>query len=154
MHMPQPTDAHAKLKLLSGKWIGEETMHPSPWGPGGKRASKVDARMSKDGFFLISDYEQSEGGKPCYFGHGVMGFDQQTGRYLWYWVDSMGMPPAAATAGAFVDGRFHFEHETPHGKMRYLYDVSANEYKFKIEAAPLGGSSWSPFMEGVYKRAK
>ncbi|MFN7964399.1 MAG: DUF1579 family protein [Acidobacteriota bacterium] len=155
LQMPSPGTEHKQLAALAGKWSGDEIMHPSPMGPGGKSVGFTDARMSADDFYLITDYHQEVGGKRTYHGHGVIGYDTFGKRYVWYWVDSMGMPPCNATVGQFGGSDFVFESDTPHGKTRYVYSLkSADRYTFKIEISPDGGKTWAPFMEGDYKREK
>lgn len=155
MQMPRPGAEHKQLETLAGMWVGEEIMHPSPMGPGGKSVGFTDARISADKFYLFADYRQEVGGNPSFHGHSVIGYDTFGKRYLWYWVDSMGMPPPTATAGQFRGTDFVFESDTPHGKMRYVYSLKgADRYTFKIDTSMDGGKSWMPFMEGDYKRAK
>lgn len=155
MDMPRPGEAHQKLATLAGDWEGEETMHPSPWGPGGPAKGRTRSRMSEDGFFLISDYEQEMHGSVCFRGHGVMGFDPHTQRYLWYWVDSMGMPPATATSGDFRGHDLVFENESPMGRHRYTYAPEGPDlYRFSMEASQDGGATWRPFMTGTYRRRR
>ena len=155
MEMPGPGPDHQRLHALAGKWSGEETMHPGPMGPGRKSQGFTDARISPDGFWLISEYHQKVGAQITFHGHGVIGWDSFGKRYLWYWVDSMGMPPPTATAGKFHGNEFRFESETPHGKTRYVFTLqSADSYQFRIETSPDGGKTWTPFMDGNYKRVK
>lgn len=153
--MPRPGSEHQKLSALSGSWVGDEIMHPGPMGPGGKSVGYTQARISPDGFYLIADYHQEVGGQRTFHGHSVIGYDTFGKRYLWYWVDSMGMPPPTATPGQFQGQDFVFESDTPHGRSRYVYALKgADRYRFTIEFSPDGGKTWSPFMEGDYKRAK
>jgi len=153
--MPSVGAEHKRLEALAGKWVGDELMHPGPMGPGGKTTGHTDAHISPDGFYLIADYRQEKDGKPSYSGHSVIGYDTVGKRYLWYWVDAMGMPPESATAGQHKGNDFVFDSDTPHGKMRYVYSVkSADRYTFKIESSQDGGASWTPFMEGDYRRVK
>lgn len=155
MPMPRPGAEHQKLAALAGKWSGDEIMHPGPMGPGGKASGRSDSRMSTDGFYLITDYQQECSGKPTFHGHGVIGYDTFGKRYLWYWVDSMGMPPPTATAGQFRGTDLVFEGDTPYGKVRYVYTFhGADRYGFRIESSADGGATWSPFMEGDYKRGR
>jgi hypothetical protein len=41
VQMAPPSDHHHKLKTLAGKWVGEETIHPTPWDPKGGAAWTV-----------------------------------------------------------------------------------------------------------------
>lgn len=155
MQMPTPGAEHKQLAALAGKWVGNEIMHPGPMGPGHKSVGFTEARISADSFYLIADYKQEVGGQASFHGHSVIGYDTFGKRYLWYWVDSMGMPPPTATPGQFRGTDFVFEHDTPHGRMRYVYSLKgADRYTFKIDSSPDAGKTWVPFMEGDYKRAK
>ena len=63
MEMPKPGSPHQKLQRLSGKWTGEEKMHPSPWDPkGGAATGRILNRLSLDGFVVVQDYEQERSG--------------------------------------------------------------------------------------------
>ena len=45
MEMPTVTDSHKRLHRLAGSWLGQETMHPSPWDPkGGAATARVENR--------------------------------------------------------------------------------------------------------------
>src|SRR5579883_1581160 len=92
MEMPKVTKEHEKLHVFAGEWDGEEKMNPSPMGPGGPATGKMKGRVDIDGFYVITDYVQTQNGKATYKGHGVYGYDPQQGEYTWYWVDSMGFP--------------------------------------------------------------
>ena len=47
--MPTLTEHHKKLEKFAGTWLGEETLHPSPWEPkGGKATAKQTARIDLD----------------------------------------------------------------------------------------------------------
>ena len=77
MDMPKVTEHHQKLQTLVGEWKGEETIHPSPWDPKGRKGtSATKARMDLGGFYLITDYDQfGPDGQQTYKGHGVYGWD-------------------------------------------------------------------------------
>jgi hypothetical protein len=153
--MPKPGEAQKPLERFVGTWTGDERMHPGPMGPGGTAKGTSVCRMTGDGFFLITDYEQECNGQIMFRGHGVMGFDHFSKRYLWYWVDSMGMPPGAATFGDVKGDGLVFESDTPHGRMRYSYAFEGRDrYRFKIETSPDQGKTWTAFMEGDYRRTK
>src|SRR5437899_4556531 len=116
MQMPTVQEEHRKLKALSGKWIGEEKLLPSPWDPkGGPATGKIETRVDLDGFFLISDYVQERGGKVCYRGHGVFGWDNSEKCYTMAWFDSMGSPCGAPARGRWEGNTLTFEQRTPMG---------------------------------------
>lgn len=154
MDMPRPGKEHAKLALLAGKWVGDETMHPGPMGPGGKSKGASVSKMSDDGFYLITSYKQYVGRKTTFRGHGVMAYDTFGKKYLWYWFDSIGMPPPVASCGVFKGSKLVYESDSPHGKARYTYAFKGDDrYRFTIEMSNDGGATWGMFMEGDYKRA-
>src|SRR5262245_49839251 len=99
MDMPKPTEEHRRLHVLVGQWEGEETLSPSPWGPGGKAIGRSTMRTEMDGFFVIQDYVEEKDGKTVFRGHGIYGYDTQAKEYCWYWIDSMGFMPAAPSRG-------------------------------------------------------
>ena len=98
MEMPTPGDAHRRLEVLVGTWIGEETMHPSPWDPqGGVADGTIENRLALDGFNVIQEYTQSRDGQQTFAGHGVFGWDGQRGCYTLHWFDTMGTPRTGVT---------------------------------------------------------
>ncbi len=152
MEMPKVTKNHEKLYVFAGEWVGEETIHPSPLGPGGPAKGSLEARVDIDGFYVISDYVQEMGGAVTYRGHGVYGFDGSTGEYTWYWVDSMGMP-SVPSRGRWEGDTLTFESEHPGGKGRYVYRFEGQtKHHFHIENSFDGGKTWVRFMEAVYTR--
>ena len=151
--MPKPTDAHRRLAAMEGTWEGDEVLHPSPWGPT-KRAAhgRFVARMDMDGFFLVSDYVERQGGDVTYRGHGVYGYEPAKGTYSMHWFDSMGGVPAGVIAGKWEGDTLAFSAQAPFGQVRYVYTFPAkDEMTFAIESSK-DGSAWSPFMEGRYRR--
>src|SRR5215471_7657747 len=97
--IPHPSERHKKLEIFVGSWIGEEKLSPSPWGPGGTAKGKTTARLDIDGLYVIADYVEEKDGKPVFRGHSIYGWDEQKKNYVWYWVDSMGMPPGQPARG-------------------------------------------------------
>ena len=154
MEMPKPTAEHRQLHRLAGEFAGEETMLPSPWGPGGKATGRYSCRVDIDGMFLLQDYVQEKEGRVSYRGHGVFGYDPQRACVTWYWVDSFGMPPAAPSRGNWDGDTIRFEHE-PQGDQRgrYTYAFQGDDrFTFTIENSHDGGKTWSTFMEAHYER--
>ena len=154
MEMPKPGSPHQKLQRLSGKWIGEEKLHPSPWDPkGGMATARVHNRSSLDGFVVVQDYEQERGGQVNFRGHGVFSYDAVQQCYVMHWWDSMGMPPNEFK-GNFVGDVLTFTGQNPQGISRATFDLDQEgTYKFKMEASQ-DGKQWHTFMEGSYAKEK
>ena len=56
MEMPQPDARHQQFHRLAGTWQGVETMHPSPWDPGGSQADGCSVvKIALGGFYAIVD---------------------------------------------------------------------------------------------------
>ena len=151
--MPQPNENHRRLHRLAGTFVGQETLFPSPWSPGGTALGRNEGRVDVDGFFVIQDYRQERDGRVIYRGHGIFGWDDRERAYVWYWVDSMGEIPAAPTRGQWNGDTLVFEQESGGRSSRYTYVFSdESSYRFKIESSSDGGVSWFPFMEATYRR--
>jgi hypothetical protein len=150
--MPQPREEHRKLSTLAGDWIGPERLFPSPWGPGGEATGRMSARMSVDGFFLVQDYEEERNGKTVFRGHGVVGYDAAARCYLWYWFDSMGVPPAGPSRGQWEGDTLTFVSEGSGHHSRYTFRFEApTRYSFRAEGSR-DGATWTPFIEASYSR--
>jgi hypothetical protein len=152
--MPKPGPEHVKLaEALSGRWVGEETLSPSPWGPGGPAVGRAEIRVSLDGFFLLQDYREEKDGAVVYRGHGVFGFDRQSGQYVWWWFDVMGHVAPAPSRGTWKGDVLTFLSESPMGRGRYTYRFRADgSYELSIENQFPGKDDWTPFMRGTYRR--
>lgn len=151
MHMPQPGPQHEILARLSGEWRGEETMFPSPWSPQEqKRSGHIRARVL-DGFFVLSDYEQTAEGQVTFRGHGVYSFDPQAQEYLMYWFDSMGGAGGVAR-GRYEGNQLTFRNTSPMGHHRYRYTFEDGLTVFEM-ALSADGEDWQPQMEARYRPA-
>ncbi len=155
MNMPKPTEQHAKLRSWSGTWIGEETMHPSPWDPKGATAlGKISSRMDIDGMFLISDYVQERDGAITFRGHGVYGWDPEGQRFTMYWFDSIGNDPGGPASGRWDGDSLVFEKQSARGSSRYVYDFEgADAYRFRIEMST-DGEHWTTWLDSRWQRAR
>jgi len=152
--MPVVSEEHVRLHVFEGEWIGEETMSPSPWGPGGPAVGKYSGKIACDGFFIAQDYQQEKDGAVSYRGHGVFGYDAAQARVAWYWVDSMGSVPAQPAWGTWNGTTLELRSESPHGHGRYTYVFDGRDrYEFKLENSFDGGQTWHTFMTGKYRRA-
>ena len=153
MEMPQANENHAKLAVLAGDWIGEETLHPSPWSPEPSKATgKYQSRMALSGHVLITEYCQEKDGQVTYEGHGVIGWNDRLSCYLMVWSDCMGGVPAQAARGAWEGNLLRFQEENEMGHIRYTYTLHPDgSYEFALSHSQDGGR-WSVFMDGHYHR--
>ncbi|HPF70604.1 MAG TPA: DUF1579 family protein [Candidatus Krumholzibacteria bacterium] len=149
--MPRPGPEHAFLARMAGRFTGRETMCNPAWSPEmQEHTSTVTARVL-DGFFVVTDYEQSSAGRVTFRGHGVYGWDPHASRYMMYWFDSMGGPGGVAT-GTVEGDVLTFENTSPLGRQRYRYTFGADGYTFEMALAPDGGD-WTTLMTGDYRPA-
>ena len=153
MQMPSPTDHHRKLAALAGEWVGEETLHPSPWAPETRTAvGRFSSRIDLDGMYLVTDYVESRDGSVVFRGHGVYGWSAKKERYTMHWFDSMGMPPNE-TLGVWEGDSLVFSGSGEHGHGRYVYTLRGDDrMAFRIESSK-DGNAWTTIMEGEYRRA-
>src|SRR5215472_2647983 len=141
--MMKPVEEHRKLENFVGKWIGEETLKPSPWDPkGGKAKARLTSKLDLDGFFLITDYQQERDGKVSYRGHGVYGYDSNRKQYAMFWFDSMGMVGAEPAWGKWEGDTLTFESKSPMGLGRYTFKFNSDgSHEFRIDNSQ-DGKSW------------
>ena len=151
MEMPKPGPEHEKLRAFEGSWVGEETIHPSPWDPeGGPATARWTNRIDLDGFFAVTDYVQKRGGQVSYRGHGVFGHDAEPAVTRMTWFDNMGiMHPAE---GRWEADTLTLSNVSPMGHARYTFKFSKDSFTMKIENSQ-DGKAWSPFIEGTYRKA-
>jgi hypothetical protein len=154
MEMRKLGKQHEKLHQLAGTWLGEETMHPSPWSPGGKAKGRYQMRVDIDGFFVIQDYTQERDGKVTYRGHGIYGWDEEQDTYTWYWIDSMGHVPPAPARGQWQGQVLSFEQpgDGPQRSRYHMELVASDRIRFMIENSSDSGKTFATFMEGEYAR--
>jgi hypothetical protein len=155
IELPRPNEHHRKLHRLVGSWVGREELAPSSFGPGGAATGRISMRADIDGLFVLEDYVEEKDGRIVFRGHGIFGWDEPQKNYTWYWIDSMGLAPAAPSRGQWEGETLTFEH-SPVGDQRgrYSYEFSGqNALRFQIECSKDGGRTWTKFMEGNYQRA-
>jgi len=156
MHeMPKPNQEHQKLQRFAGKWIGEETIEASQWGPGGHATGELEMETILDGFNVAGDYVEGKEGKVVYRGHSVFGVDPASGEVVWYWFDSMGTPLAGPARGKWDGDTLVLRNKQPQGEGRYTHRFEGkNRYFFRLENSFDGGKTWVKLMEGRYERTE
>ena len=154
MDMPRPGPAHARLMRFKGAWTGDEQLAPSPWGPGGPATGHTTCTESLDGMALLQDYHEEKDGETVFQGHGVFLVEPGSDAVLWWWFDSMGLPPEPAR-GTWDGDVLSFERSSPRGEARYRYAFEGHDrYRFVIENRLPGQADFTEFMRGDYRRAR
>ena len=153
MDMPKPTPGHEKLKKLEGTWVGEETMHPCEWHPGGGVAfGRTTNRVELSGFAVIGDYEQSKNGVTTFTGHCVYTYDPERDLYTMHWFDCVGSPPEVFTGG-FDGDVLTLAHGGPGPHARMTYDHSDPQFMVGKMEMSSDGNEWKTVFEARYTRA-
>ncbi|RNF82612.1 DUF1579 family protein [Montanilutibacter psychrotolerans] len=151
MDLPRPGPAHKRLMRLEGRWSGFEQLSPSPFGPGGVAFGRSTCRSALDGMALVQDYEEEKDGRVAFRGHGVFTIEPGSDDVLWWWFDSMGLPPERAR-GHWDGDELLFEKSSTKGDVRYRYTFNDDGYRFVIENRFAGDAAFSEFMRGDYTR--
>lgn len=141
------------LKMLAGEWVGEETIAASKWGPGGKAAARISARLDLGGRALIQDYSAERDSKPWLSAHAVFAFDEASPAYKLYWFDSFGFLPTLPAPGRWEGDALIFIRSSPRGMTRHTYVFpEPQKYRLILESSFDGGTTWLPVTEGHYSK--
>ena len=152
MELPRPGPEHARLRRFVGDWSGPEQLAPSPWGPGGTATGHFRCRDALGGMALLQDYREEQAGQVVFEGHGIVLVEPGSDRVLWWWFDSLGLPPDPAV-GRWDGDTLHFEKHSPRGSARYHYAFEGDDrYRFVIENRLGDAADFSEFMRGDYVR--
>lgn len=154
MEMATPGDGHRRMAAFAGSWVGDETIHATPFSAeGGRAVGAMQCEVGVDGFFVVMDYQQTQEGRPSYNGHGLVGYEASTGEHLMWWFDSMGANPTGPSSGTWTGDTIAFVSHGPQGYGRYTYVFNEDDtITFKIEISQ-DGEQWAPFIDGLYRRA-
>lgn len=92
MQMGAPSEGHAKLKPLAGKWNFVTKWRMSPDEPWSESKGKAEFKWTMGDRFLVQDIkgepDPSMGGM-SFEGHGIMGYDNVSKKYWSTWTDNM-----------------------------------------------------------------
>lgn len=152
MEMPKLCAAHRELERLVGRWVGEETMHPSPWDPkGGAAQARMTIRSAAGGFVVVGDYEQTRAGRPSFQGHAVFRYDPAEEVHALHWFDGSGHAPNVFRGG-FDGDVLTLTCSTRQGHERLVYDLSEHAHMRTRMELSTDGRHWNVFMDGRFAR--
>jgi Protein of unknown function (DUF1579) len=148
--MPKPGPEAKKLEVFAGKWKGESTMQPGPWGPGGKMTSMSDCTWYDGGFQMICR-DSSEGALGKMKSEAILGWNGEEKAYKYMGFDSMGMMGQAT--GTVSGNTWSWAGEDKMGgkliKSKYtIVMVTPTSQSFKWETSDDGGKTWKLAAEG------
>ncbi len=152
MDAPKPAEQHRQLEKFVGKWSGTDRIFPSPWMAEGLKPASCEIKPALDGFFLLMDYAQYEGGNPGFAGLGVIGYDVKQGCFTMHWFDSWGAPPSTFGKGRLEGDVLTIDSEYPDHKGRVIYHLRGDTLVQRVEM-DMDGKGYKPMIEGTYRRA-
>ena len=80
---------HAELAKMAGTWNVKATSWMKPGATPEQWSGTADCKMTMDGRYLVEDFSGTMSMGP-YHGHGMLGFNNQTGQWEHVWIDDMG----------------------------------------------------------------
>lgn len=152
MEMPKLGPQQEYLMRFLGDWEGVEQLATSPWGPGGPARGEVTFRRVTDGFAMVQDYAQERSGRISFRGHGVFAIDPADDTVLWYWFDSLGLPPLEPARGHWEGDSLILRKITPRGEACHTLRLDGNTFHYRIENKLIGQSEFTTFLTGTYVR--
>ena len=150
---PQPSTAHEALQTFVGRWLGTTELAASPWGPARTAAAEVTVTRAAGGFAVVQSYLHTEPDGTHFEGHGVFTVDPDHDETLWYYVDSMGRPPAAPARGVWHNSMLTVERHSDRGTARHTFRVDRDVLIHTAELRLGEGQDFQPFMTSVCRRA-
>ena len=146
------SSARARFAALEGQWTGSETIHPSPWGPGGPAVGKWEIRRDGSGLHLLLDYAEQRVDGASFDAHSVLAIDPETGDWLLFLFDSFGYPPLQPARGRWEENRLVLEKRTPRGVGRTIFEIGPDEFRYGVASRAHEAAIFTPVMDGVYRR--
>ncbi|WP_314195658.1 DUF1579 family protein [uncultured Arthrobacter sp.] len=153
MDQPQPGTAHEALGIFVGRWLGTTELAASPWGPARTATAEVTFTRAAGGFAVVQSYRHTEADGTHFEGHGVFTVDPDHDETLWYYVDSMGKPPAAPARGAWHDSTLTVERHSDRGTARHTFRVDEGVLTHTAELRLGEAQEFQPFMTSICHRA-
>ncbi|WP_395402745.1 DUF1579 family protein [Arthrobacter sp. UC242_113] len=153
MDQPQPGTAHEALEIFVGRWLGTTELAASLWGPARTATAEVTFTRAAGGFAVVQSYRHTEADGTHFEGHGVFTVDPDHDETLWYYVDSMGRPPAAPARGVWHDSTLTVERHSDRGTARHTFRVDQGVLTHTAELRLGETQDFQPFMTSICHRA-
>jgi hypothetical protein len=151
------TDAgspEARLKAFEGEWTGEETLHPTPWAPGGSAQGRWTFHLDSSGRYLVHDYSEERQGGARFDGHGVLTPAQDGAGYLWFWFDSLGYIPTPPGTGSWDGNTLTLIRTSPRGSNRSVFTFAGDRFTLDISFRGAADPVDTPVMSGTFQRGR
>lgn len=153
MNRPQPGSVHAVLENFLGHWRGKTRLVASAWGPERTADAEVSYTRAAGGFAVVQSYRHTEADGAHFEGHGVFTVDPDHEDVLWFYVDSMGLPPGTPSRCTLVDGILRVERHSNRGTARHTFLVRDGVLTHTAELRLADDADYVPFMISECRRA-
>jgi len=157
-----PGPAHKKLDPLVGEWTYQAKFWMAPGAPPMEMSGTSKAAWVLDGRYIHDEiHGPAQNGMPPFEGHGVMGYDNHSKKYVGTWIDSMGTGISFMTGEMDAAGQtltWHHEDYDPvfnkKVKMRDVVHVTGpNAHRMEFYKTPPDGKEMKAG-EITYQRKK
>ncbi|MFF1828157.1 DUF1579 domain-containing protein [Paenarthrobacter sp. NPDC058040] len=152
MNQPNTERAADLLGPFIGHWRGITEIAPSPWGAARTAEAEVAFTAVAGGHAVVQSYRHREPDGAHLEGHGMFTVDQAHGGTLWYYVDSLGRPPAAPVRGHWASGVLTLERRTDDGVARHTFRVEDGVLVHTAELRLEGKAGFSPLLKSVFRK--
>ena len=153
MNRPQPGTVHAVLENFLGHWRGTTRLAASAWGPERTATAEVNYTRAAGGYAVVQSYRHTEADGTHFEGHGVFTVDPDHEDVLWYYVDSLGLPPGTPARCTWVDGILRVERHSDRGTARHTFQVDNGVLTHTAELRLGDAPHFVPFMVSECLRA-
>ncbi|KAA2236320.1 DUF1579 family protein [Salinarimonas soli] len=150
--MTDGTQHHDGLARLLGTWEGEGEIHPSPWSAGGPARGRWSLRLGPGGHCLVGDYAEERADGEAFAGHGILAVDRERDELLWFWFDSLGLPPVEPARGAWHGDALVLVKRTPRGVGRTTFDLAGDGLVHAVTFEPPEGGPARPVATLAHRR--
>ncbi|MGJ3192514.1 DUF1579 domain-containing protein [Paenarthrobacter nitroguajacolicus] len=152
MELPSSGQAAEILRDFIGHWRGITEIAASPWGSARTAEAEVVFTKAAGGYAVVQSYRHREADGAHFEGHGMFTVDRDHGETLWYYVDSMGRPPASPVRGTWTAGTLTLDRRTTDGVARHTFRVEDGVLVHTADVRLEGTAGFSPLLKSVFRR--